>query len=314
MGSTKQQIKYTTAKIMKTFPRRFFLGSVAAAALSTPLLQRVQVQAQAHFSPPDNALIGGFFLGCQCWTFNRFSVMEAIEFTARAGGKVIEFFPGQRLSKEESNVQWGHDAPEEAHAKVQEQLEKWKVTPMNYGVVGIPNNEVGARKVFEFAKRWKMYGITTESDDAIDLAEKLAAEYDIRVCYHNHPRRANDPNYKVWDPNYIAKLVADRDPRVGACGDTGHWIRTGLDPVESLQILKGRVHALHLKDRPSQEGLDVVWGSGVGNVAGVLAEVRSQGFRGNISVEYETNWDHNITDAAQCIGFVRGVATGKGWA
>lgn len=291
-------------------PRRQFLGRLAAAAAALPLLRPSVVQA--GFAPPA-ANVGGFHVGCQCWTFNRFTVFEAIEFTSRAGGTVIEFFPGQRLSLAEPEVRWGHDAPEDAHAKVKAQLEQWKITPMNYGVVGIPKDEAGARKVFDFAKRWNLYGVTTESDDAIDTIEKLAQEYDIKVCYHNHPRQPNNPNYKVWDPNYIATLVKDRDPRVGACGDTGHWIRTGLRPVECVQILKGRVHALHMKDRPSQEGEDVVWGSGIGDVAGVLAEVRLQGFRGNVSVEYETNWDHNITDAAQCIGFVRGLGVARGW-
>ncbi len=297
--------------ITTSLPRRQFLGSLAAAAVTLPLLR--PSAAQARFAAPDSAKVGGFFLGCQCWTFNRFTVFEAIEFTARAGGTVIEFFPGQSLSKEEPDVRWGHDAPEHAHAKVKDQLEKWKVTPMNYGVVGIPREEAGARKIFEFAKRWNLYGVTTESDDAIDTVEKLAKEFDVKVCYHNHPRRPNDANYKVWDPKYIAELVKDRDPRIGACGDTGHWIRTGLNPVECVQILKGRVHALHLKDRPSQQGEDVVWGNGIGDVKGVLAEVRSQGFQGNVSVEYETNWDHNITDAAQCIGYVRGLGLAKGW-
>ena len=297
---------------MKTtaHPRRQFLGRLAAAAVTLPLLR--PAGAQAQFAPP-SANVGGFHVGCQCWTFNRFSVLEAIEFTGRAGGTVIEFFPGQRLSPEEPEVRWGHDAPEHAHDKVKAHLEQWKITPMNYGVVGIPRDEAGARRVFDFAKRWNLYGVTTESDDAIDTAEKLAKEYDIKVCYHNHPRRPNDPNYKVWDPKYIAGLVKDRDQRVGACGDTGHWIRTGLEPLECVQILQGRVHALHMKDRPSQQGEDVVWGSGIGDVAGVLAEVRRQGFQGNVSVEYETNWDHNITDAAQCIGFVRGLGVARGW-
>lgn len=295
----------------RPLPRRQFLGSLAAAAVTLPMLR--PGAAHARFAAPDSAKVGGFFLGCQCWTFNRFTVFEAIEFTARAGGTVIEFFPGQSLSKEEPDVRWGHDAPEHAHAKVKEQLEKWKVTPMNYGVVGIPREEAGARKVFEFAKRWDLYGVTTESDDAIDTVEKLAKEFDIKVCYHNHPRRPDDASYKVWDPKYIGELVKDRDPRVGACGDTGHWIRTGLNPVECVEILKGRVHALHMKDRPSRQGEDVVWGSGIGEVEGVLAEVRRQGFQGNVSVEYETNWDHNITDAAQCIGYVRGLGLAKGW-
>jgi len=290
--------------------RRFLSGLTLAAA--APALGTSLSRASA-FSAPEGSAVGGFHLGCQCWTFRNFSVLEAIEFTARAGGSVIEFYPGQRLRPDDEEARWGHEADDEAHAMVKDQLEEWGITPMNYGVVGIPDDEEKARQIFEFAKRWSLYGVTTESDGAIDLIEKLAIEYDVKVCYHNHPERPDNPNYKVWNPAYIAELVKDRDPRIGACGDTGHWIRTGLDPVESLQILEGRVHALHLKDRPSQEGADVVWGAGIGKVDEVLATVREQGFQGNVSVEFETNWDHNVTDAAQCLGFVRGVAVAKGW-
>jgi hypothetical protein len=41
-------------------------------------------------------------------------------------------------------------------------------------------------------------------------------------------------------------------------------------------------------------------------VAGVLGELTAQGFEGNISIEYENNWEHSVPDVAQCIGFVRG--------
>ena len=47
---------------------------------------------------PNEFKQNGFAIGCQAYSFNRFSVMEAIEKTAEAGGKVIEFFPGQRLT------------------------------------------------------------------------------------------------------------------------------------------------------------------------------------------------------------------------
>ena len=42
----------------------------------------------------------------------------------------------------------------------------------------------------------------------------------------------------------------------------------------------------------------------------VLAELRRQKFDGNISCEYEFNWDHSVPDVAQCIGFVRGWSAG----
>ena len=32
-----------------------------------------------------------------------------------------------------------------------------------------------------------------------------------------------------------------------------------------------------------------------------------QGFAGNISIEYETRWENNVPEVAQCIGFIRGV-------
>ena len=74
---------------------------------------------------------------------------------------------------------------------------------MNFGVVGIPKDEAGARKVFEFAKKLGVRAITIEpSADQIDLIEKLIREYNIAAGIHSHPKRANKPDYKLWDPNY----------------------------------------------------------------------------------------------------------------
>jgi sugar phosphate isomerase/epimerase len=263
---------------------------------------------------PDEYKIGGFAMGCQAYSFNRFSVFEAIEKTAQAGGRVIEFFPGQKLSKEEPNVKWDHNASDDVIAKVKEQLAKHNLHAVNYGVVGIPKDEAGARKVFEFAKKLGLYGITTESVDAIDTIEKLVKEYDIRVGFHDHPRRANDPNYKMWDPNYILSVVKDRDPRIGSCADTGHWVRSGLKPVDCLRILKGRIISSHLKDLNEFGKLgahDLPYGTGVSDVPGILDELKSQGFQGNISVEYEYNWDNSVPEIAQCVGFIRGYTTAK---
>src|ERR1017187_8725066 len=47
---------------------------------------------------PENCQTGGFAVGCQAWTFKDSSVLEAIDKTAAAGGKVIEFFPGQKFT------------------------------------------------------------------------------------------------------------------------------------------------------------------------------------------------------------------------
>src|SRR5690349_6965877 len=84
---------------------------------------------------PDSQKINGFALGCQAYSFKNFSVFEAIEKTAFAGGKVIEFFPGQILSKEQPDVKFSHDAPPAVWEKVKAKCKEHGITPIAYGVV-----------------------------------------------------------------------------------------------------------------------------------------------------------------------------------
>lgn len=269
--------------------------------------------AVAQVKIPDEQRVGGFAVGCQAYTFNRFSVFEAIEKTDQAGGRVIEFFPGQKLSKEEPNVKFDHNSPDEVIQKVKTKLAKHNVTAVNYGVVHVDADEAKARKIFEFAKKMSLYGITTEADKSIDTIEKLVKEFDVRVGFHEHAANPNNPNYKIWDPMYVAELVKDRDPRIGACADTGHWATSGLKPLECLRILKARIISTHLKERATigKGGPDIVYGTGVSEIGAMLDELKAQGFQGHISIEYENNWDHSVPDVAQCIGFIRGYTAGK---
>src|SRR5205809_1437903 len=240
----------------------------------TTLLATATVSAEEI---PDEYKIGGFALGCQAYTFNRFSVFEAIEKTAQAGGKVIEFYPNQKLSPEQPEVKWDHNASAEIIQKVKDKLALHHIKAVNYGVVGIPKDEAGARKIFEFARKLGLYGITTESVESIDTIEKLVKEYNIRVGFHDHPKQPNNPSYKMWDPNYILSVVKDRDARIGSCADTGHWVRSNLKPVECLRILKGRIISSHLKDLNEMgEGHDLPFGTGVSDVPGILQELKTQ--------------------------------------
>jgi len=234
-------------------------------------------------------------------------VMEAIDKTAAAGGKVIEFYPGQKYSTEQPDLKWDHNATPEMIAAVQARLKKDGIRAVNYGVVGIPNNEAGARKIFAFAKQLDLYGITTESVESIDVIEKLVKEFDIRVGFHDHPKQPNKASYKMWDPNYVLSVVKDRDARIGSCADTGHWVRSGLNPVDCLKILEGRIISSHLKDlnEKSPNAHDVPYGTGVSDVPAILAELKRQNFVGNISIEYEYKMEDNLAEVTKCIDFVR---------
>ena len=255
---------------------------------------------------PENCLTGGLALGCQAYSFKEFSVLEAIDKTAAAGGKVIEFYPGQKFTPENPKLKFDHNATDEMIAIVKARLEKAGVRAVNYGVVTIPKDEAAARKVFEFAKKFGLYGLTTESVEALDTIEKLVKEYDVRVGFHNHPRKEKNPEYKMWDPNYVLSVIKDRDARIGSCADIGHWFHSGLDPVACLKILQGRILSVHLKDEDAAFKV-VPFGAGKLNLPGIFTELQRQHFVGNASIEYEAAWTDNVGDITRCIAYVRGL-------
>lgn len=277
---------------------------------STLLLLSLFVLPLAHGgSLPDSAKVGEFYAGCQAYTFNRFTLMEAIEKTAQAGGKTIEFYPGQKFSADKPDLKWDQNATPEMISAVKAKLAEHGLTPVGFGVVRLANDEAACRKVFDFCKTMGIGVVVTEpAEDAFDLIEKLVKEYDIKMAIHNHPKRPLDRAYKYWDPNYVLSLVKDRDPRMGSCADIGHWVRSGLNPVECIEILKGRIFDSHVKDLTEfgdPKAHDVPFGTGVSKIADVLNAYAAQGFYGPLDIEYEYNWENSLPEVRQCLEFVK---------
>jgi len=261
---------------------------------------------------PLSTKIGGFAVGVQAYSFKFYTLFEAIEKTRDAGGKTIEIFLWQKFSPEFPDLEANALMSDEHVSMLQEKLRSSGV----HAVSAYFNNasftekdpEAALRKVFDFAKKMKFVSLTGEPPDGkenFDLVEKLVKEYDIRFCLHNHRNDPARPEYKNWDPSHTIKLMQGRDKRMGFCLDTGHIVRSGLNPVEALKLLEGRVFALHLKDPITKTDHDTIFGQGVGDVKGVLRELRRQNFDGYISIEYENNWHNSVPDIKQCVEFIR---------
>lgn len=248
----------------------------------------------------------GFAIAVQCWSFKEFTLFEAIEMAAASGAGGVELYPGQKIGGDSGSEAFGPGMSNDNFQAVIDHLKKHHIAAINCGVIDIPNDEPQARKIFEFAKKLGLYGITTESLGSLDILEKLAAEYDIKVCFHNHPKPT-----ALWHPDTIWKAIEGRHPNIGFCADVGHWASSGLDPLEVIQKIAPRVHAFHLKDRASIEepGRDQPLGTGIINIFAILDEVRTHGFAGNVSIEYEYNWQTNLAEIAQSVGYLRAYAT-----
>ena len=260
---------------------------------------------------PESAKVGAFFAGAQAWSFNHFTVLEAIEKDAAAGGKTIEFFPGQKLSPENA-AKFDQNSTPEMRDQVKAKLKEKGITPVGFGVVGgLGKDEASSRKVFEFCKDMGI-GIVvaepTETKEAYDIIEKLVKEFDIKMAIHNHPRRPLQPSYRYWDPEYVLSMVKDRDPRMGSCADIGHFVRSGIKPLDAIHILKGRIFDSHLKDLTefgNPKAHDMPFGTGVSGIADVLNEYNAMGFHGPVDVEYEFHMEDNFAEVKQCLDFVK---------
>lgn len=245
-------------------------------------------------------------LAVHAYTFKEFPIAQAIEKTAGLGLKYMSLSGSVNLDGTKP-VPTQTISAEDLDGIKRKLSESGIVKVVNWGVVKLPPDEAKCREVFEFAKKMGTDVLVSEPEpEALDIIEKLCREYRMKVAIHNHPKKPKDPNYKVWDPDYVMSLVKDRDPAIGACADTGHWVRSGLDPVECLKKLKGRIIALHFKDL-NEEGNpkahDVPWGTGVSNAKGQMEELKRQGFRGAFCIEYEHNWKDSVPEIAQCVKF-----------
>ncbi len=244
-------------------------------------------------------------LAIQAWTFRKFTFFEAVDKTASLGLGYIEAYPSQKISGE-IGLTFADITPA-AKQKVKRKLAQAGVRLVNYGVVELPNDEAECRAVFDFARDMGIETIVSEPrPETFDLIEKLCEEYKIKVAIHNHPKPSC-----YWNPDTVLEVCRGRGKWIGACADTGHWMRSGLNPVEALRKLEGRIISLHFKDLNEfgvRRAHDVPWGSGKGDVKAMLAELDRQNFSGVFSVEYEYNWEDSVPEIRRSVEYFKKAA------
>jgi L-ribulose-5-phosphate 3-epimerase len=256
----------------------------------------------------------GWQMAIHAYTFRKFSIFECIDKTAALGLKYMSLSGSVSLDGSNSvNTLTISDVEAQA---IKSAAAARGLKLVNIGVVKLPAKEAESRKVYEFAKKMGIDTLVAEPEPAaLDTVEKLCKEYNIKVAFHNHPKPS-----RYWNPDTVLAAVTNRTPLMGACADTGHWLRSGLNPVECLKKLEGRVICLHFKDLVPEEPKtpakaeakkksqskamhDVPWGTGVGDVKAQMAELKRQHFKGAFCVEYEYHWDNSAPEIAECVKF-----------
>lgn len=247
----------------------------------------------------------GFTTAVHAWSFRHFTLWESMAKTAACGAAAIELYPGQPIGGPHGTLALQPGLDDGVYRSILDHGHTHGVSPVNLGVVDIPGSGDEARPIFEMARKLGLQGLTTESLEAVDIIEKLAIEYDLRIGFHNHPKPTS-----LWNPDSIWKVVADRHDCLGFCADIGHWASSAIDPLEVVRAIAPRLRSFHFKDRAStsEPTHDRPLGTGVLDLPAILDEALSHGFSGNVSIEYEYNWETSSSEIAQCVGYLRAYA------
>lgn len=272
------------------------------------MISAVLVLSSCSASKKSAAEKNGWNLSMQSYTFHLFTVPEALDKTAQLGLKYIEIYPGQKMGPEFGNTTFGYTLTVEQQTQLKELAKSKGVKIISSGVWTASRDEWSM--VFPFAKEMGLEFISAEpAREDWDVVEKLAEQYNIKVATHNHPNEAS-----YWKSEILIDHIGNRSKLLGSSADVGHFKRMNEEPISSLQKLDGRLIALHFKDIAPDEATgkleDVVWGTGVLNVKGMLEELKRQKFKGYFTIEYEANWENNLPEIKESIDYFNQIVEG----
>ena len=300
--------------VSSLYNRRAFLArAVASGAGATLALGSLSWAAdqparkRAKLGTP-NAEKLGWRICCQLYTFRDRTFYEALDVLADMGVRRVEpafFLP---LSKEHPDLKTSESLTPGQRGEMKQRLKDMGMSMPNY-YAPIEGDKNAYRKVFDFAKEMGVETLVAEPPlEAFETLDKLCQEYRINLAVHNHPEGSGS---KYWNPDTLVKACEGRSARIGACPDTGHWVRSGLDTLECLRKYGKRIITMHLKDAAEsdkRDSQDVPLGTGQGNMVALLKQLHEWKWRGVMTVEYEHLSPQLVQDVAQCVRFVEDFA------
>ena len=293
---------------MAPITRRTFLAGGAAMGLTGAVVgfgqdARDAAEPLVKGTPAADRL--GWRVGFSTYTYRGVTLYESLDRIAQVGLSYAEIFTWQQLSAQHPDAR-----PDPQLSKTLRTSLKKKASDCGVRLIacyGDLSNADAAKALFEFAADMALEVIVSEPpENMLDTVEKLTQEYQIDLALHNHPQPSH-----YWNPEVGVAVLQGRSERMRFCCDTGHWCRSGLEPVEMLKLVGSRVKTFHLKDLDQfglREAQDVIWGQGQGRIEEILIEVKRQGLKPYFGIEWERSADSEPSIHAASVAFLERTA------
>jgi len=239
-------------------------------------------------------------VGVALYSFNRFSFSRTLDMAKQAGTDLVEGFFFHNLGEEYDNKSMLEMRDQELRDMKNMIDRKGLRMPSVYAG---GKNEDEWERFFEIGQILGLEFLVCEPEPEYwDLLDSLGQANNLKIAIHEHARGKS----RFWHPDSALVAVEGRSS-FGVCGDLGHWVRSGLDPVECLRKLEGHLISIHAKDLDefgNLEANDVNIGAGVIDYEAVMRELNRQGFDGPVFIECEHNWENNQGDVKEGIDYI----------
>ena len=165
-----------------------------------------------------------------------------------------------------------------------------------YGVVHLGGDADANRKIFEFAKLIGLEYVSADIDPgAFDAVDKLVEEFGVGVGIHNHGQ-----GHRYAKIETIADAIKNHHQKIGCCIDTGHFLRSRVDPVDAAEAFAGRTYGVHLKDVKDANTFTVL-GKGDLRTVDFLKVLAKNKYKYCLAIEYEESEDDPVADIKECL-------------
>ena len=231
---------------------------------------------------------GPFKMGIQSYSLREFKYHEALNKTKALGLHYWEAWNGH-LPAVASKADESRELAERHGVKIR-----------GYGVIGMGKDHDANRKTFEFGKALGLdYFSIAPTAGAFDSLDKLVEEYGIAVGIHNH-----GPGDHFAKIDTIFDAIKGHSEKIGACIDTGHFLRSKEDPVRAAEVFGKRIYGVHLKDVKDATKFTVL-GEGDLRLAEFLKVLAKLNYKDNVAIEYEENPKDPMADIKASLGAVK---------
>lgn len=213
-------------------------------------------------------------IGITSYTYRKLSIMDVLDRAKQIGTTAVDLWPDHLPQT----------ATEAEVRRLRDRFADEGIRFCCYGVIPL-NPTAPLERWFNTAK-WlgaDCLSVDVAADDIAtqEKALAMAEERNLRLAVHNH-----GPKHRYSTPADVRKVIDRWPKRFGACVDTGHYLRSEVDPVQAIRQLAPRVYGVHIKDFIDVDN-EALPGTGRLNLRDTIAALQDIGYQGAYVIEYE---------------------------